>query len=104
MPAGMGCGDSREGVHHGGHGGLIPGAHVVKVQHALHGPRLHAPHDGLGVAAEQGGALPWWAETQRVHLGPHWGWGGGQRPRGWGAQILPGPASGMAALQDGKGR
>lgn len=59
--------DSRERVDHGSHGGLVSGADVVKVQHALHGPGLHAPHDGLGVAAEEGGTLSWWAKTQRVH-------------------------------------
>ena len=59
--------DSRERVDHGSHRGLVAGADVVKVQHALHSPGLHAPHDGLGVAAEEGGALSWWAETQRVH-------------------------------------
>lgn len=61
--------DSRERVDHGGHRGLVAGADVVKVQHALHSPGLHAPHDGLGVAAEEGGTLSWWAETQRVHPG-----------------------------------
>lgn len=47
----------REGVDHGGHGRLYSGADVVKVQHALHRPGLHAPHDGLGVFAEEGGCL-----------------------------------------------
>ena len=59
--------NSRERVDHGSHRGLVTGADVVKVQHALHGPGLHAPHDGLGMAAEEGGALSWGAETQRVH-------------------------------------
>lgn len=59
--------DSRERVDHGSHRGLVTGADVVEVQHALHSPGLHAPHNGLGVAAEEGGALSWWAETQRVH-------------------------------------
>lgn len=44
----------REGVDHGGDGRLLSGANVVKVHHALHGPGLHAPHDGLGVFAEEG--------------------------------------------------
>lgn len=62
--------DSRERVHHGGHRRLVPGADVVEVQHALYGPGLHAPHDGFGVAAEEGGTLSWWAKTQRVHPEP----------------------------------
>ena len=61
--------DLRERVDHGGHRGLVSGADVVKVQHALHSPGLHAPHNGLGVAAEEGGILSWWAKTQRVHPG-----------------------------------
>lgn len=33
----------------------------------MHGPRLHAPHDGLGVVAEEGGTLSWWAKTPHMH-------------------------------------
>ena len=51
--------DLREGVDHGRHRRLVPGADVVEVQHALHRPGLHPPHDGLGVTAEQGGGLGW---------------------------------------------
>ena len=82
--------DSRERVHHGGHGGLISGADVVKVQHALYSPGLHAPHDGLCVAAEEGGTLSWWAKTQRVHP-EHTPPGG---PQGLSHPSMPSPGRG----------
>lgn len=47
----------RERVDHGCDRWLISGADVVKVQHALYRPGLHAPHDGLGVFAEEGCCL-----------------------------------------------
>lgn len=42
----------RERVDHGCHRGFVPGAHIVKVQHALHGTCLHAPDNGLGLFPE----------------------------------------------------
>lgn len=50
-------GNLREGVDHGCHRGFVPGAHVVKVQHALHSTCLHAPDNGLGVFAEERGGF-----------------------------------------------
>lgn len=50
-------GHLREGVDHGCYGGLLTRAHIVEVQHALHGAGLHAPHDGLRVLAEQSGGF-----------------------------------------------
>lgn len=47
----------REGVDHGCHRGFVPGADVVKVQHALHGTCLHAPDDGLGLLSEECGGF-----------------------------------------------
>jgi len=47
----------RERVDHGRDRRLLSGADVIKVDHALHGPRLHTPHDGLGVFAEEGSGL-----------------------------------------------
>lgn len=49
--------NSREGVNHGRHRGFVPRADVVKVQHALHGASLHAPHDGLGLLPEESGGF-----------------------------------------------
>lgn len=89
--------DSRERVHHGGHRRLISGTDVVEVQHALYGPGLHAPHDGLGVAAEEGGTLSWWAKTQRVHP-EHTLPGDGQ-----GCHNPPHPGPGKGAHHHGKG-
>lgn len=87
--------NSRERVDHGSHRGLVAGADVVKVQHALHGPGLHAPHDGLGMAAEEGGALSWGAETERVH--PE------HTPRGLPARPLHAPRPARARRQNCKG-
>lgn len=49
--------NSREGVDHGRHRGLDPRADVVKVQHALNSPSLHAPDDGLGLLPEESRGL-----------------------------------------------
>lgn len=58
----------RERVDHGSDRRLVPGAHVVKVHHALHGPGLHAPHDGLGVFAEEGRCLGYREKTKTLHI------------------------------------
>lgn len=44
----------REWINHGSYRRFVPGANVIKIQHPLHSPGLHAPNDRFGVAAEQG--------------------------------------------------
>ena len=49
-----------EGEDHRGDGRRLPLAHVVEVEHALHGPVLQAVDDGprLGGGRDDGVALP----------------------------------------------
>ena len=57
--------DSREGVDHGSDRRLVPGADVVKVKHALHSPRLHAPNQGLCVLGKEVGCFGYGQKWER---------------------------------------
>lgn len=44
----------REWVNHGNNGWFFPRTDIVKIQHALHSPSLHAPNNSFGLSREKG--------------------------------------------------
>lgn len=61
-------GHLREWINHGSDRRLIPGADIIKVQHALHRSCLHPPNDSLGVTAEQGCGFTCSKKNQPPHI------------------------------------
>lgn len=56
----------RERVDHSSHRGIIAGANVVKVQHALNSTRLHAPNNGLCLFSEECGGFGWGEKVRDI--------------------------------------
>lgn len=59
----------RERVDHSSHRGIIAGANVVKVQHALNSTRLHAPNNGLCLFSEECGGFGWGEKVRDIRAG-----------------------------------